>query len=212
MPSTSTSPGRKATADCRKHFNPYMRPSRHIGTSNRTNVAPVTAPLMRRLAMYFKEYSVHLEQDALSQVWMGSAMMVDEPNSLGETSGSAQVVDITITSLDATNIIHFKLGLTVFPAPISANLVINIGSNQAGGHVSPKKGKLIRGVQKTIIKYVERHCKAGHPTTDLLCEHINTVLEGVLLGMEMNNIIMPRHDSKGGENHKTRGHKEDVKW
>lgn len=107
--------------------------------------------------------------------------------------------------------VRFKFGLTVFPAPISANLGIDTSSNQAGGHVSLKKGKLIRGVQKTIIKYVERHCKVGHPTTDLVCERINTVLEGVLLGMEMDDIIVPRRDSKGGKNHETRGHKQDVR-
>ncbi|KIK34163.1 hypothetical protein CY34DRAFT_17917 [Suillus luteus UH-Slu-Lm8-n1] len=208
MPSTSTLPHSKSTADCRKRYNPYMRPSHHIGVSRRAGVAPVTAPLTREFAMYFKGYEVRLEQDALSQVWMGSAMKVDEPDSLGESSGSAQVVDVPvpITSLDATN-----FGLTVFPAPISANLGIDTSSNQAGGHVSLKKGKLIRGVQKTIIKYVERHCKVGHPTTDLVCERINTVLEGVLLGMEMDDIIVPRRDSKGGKNHETRGHKQDVR-
>lgn len=57
--------------------------------------------------------------------------------------------------------------------------------------MSLKKGKLIRGVQKTIIKYVERHCKVGHPTTDLVCERINTVLEGVLLGMERMTLLCP---------------------
>lgn len=48
---------------------------------------------------------------------MGSAMKVDEPDSLGESSGSAQVVDVPvpITSLDATNVsnvIALKCSLT----------------------------------------------------------------------------------------------------
>ncbi|KAG2059225.1 hypothetical protein BDR06DRAFT_968186 [Suillus hirtellus] len=138
--------------------------------------------------MYFKEYKVHLEQDA---VWMGSAMMIDEPKSLGKTLGSAQVINVPITSPDiATNV------------PILANLVKDISSKQAVGDVSPKERKLIHGLQKTIIKYIEHHCKVGHPTTDLLHEHINAALEGALLGMDMDNIIIPRARSKGDENHK----------
>ncbi|KAG2061379.1 hypothetical protein BDR06DRAFT_966352 [Suillus hirtellus] len=128
---------------------------------------PVTAPLMRGLAMYVKEYEVHQEQDA---VWMGSAMMINKPNSLGKISGSAQ-------------------------APILTNLVEDM---------SPKKSKLTCSLQKMIKKYIECHCKVGHPTTDLLHKHINAALEGAFLGMVMDDISIPRHGSKGGD-HKAHG-------
>ncbi|KAG2053084.1 hypothetical protein BDR06DRAFT_972551 [Suillus hirtellus] len=117
--------------------------------------------------LYLKEYEDHQEQDA---VWMGSAMMIDEPNSLSKILGSAQV-------------------------PILANLIEDM---------SLKKSKLICGLQKTIKKYIECHCKVGHPTTDLLHKRINAALEGAFLGMEMDNIIISRHISKGGD-HKAHG-------
>ncbi|KAG1854335.1 hypothetical protein C8R48DRAFT_675574 [Suillus tomentosus] len=208
MSSTSTSPRSKTTAAHRKHFNPYIRPSRDMGTSRNTNTTP-TAPLARRLAMYFENYEVHLEKDA---VWMGSAMIIDEPNSPDETSDSAHVPD-TGPDIVAVSDMVMQTGswtdLEVFQAPIMTNAANAIGDRQAVGHMSPKKSKLIRSLEKVISRCIERHCKADHPTTDLLRERISAALEGALLGIEIDDITS--HGSKGGEKRKTHDSKQDVR-
>ncbi|KAG2352660.1 hypothetical protein BDR07DRAFT_1384027 [Suillus spraguei] len=90
---SSTSPRSKTAAAHRKRFNPYIRPSRDMVTSRKPTTAP-TAPLVRRLAMYIENYEVHLE-DAL---WMGSAMVIDEPNSPDGTSVPDTRLDIVASN------------------------------------------------------------------------------------------------------------------
>ncbi|KAG1726336.1 hypothetical protein EDD22DRAFT_853563 [Suillus occidentalis] len=179
---SSTSPRSKTTAAHRKRFNPYMRPSRDMDTSRK----PTTAPLARRLAMYIENYEVHLE-DAL---WMGSAMVIDEPN-----------------SPDGTSVPDKRLDIVASNALITSNAANDINDRQAVGHVSPKKSKLMRSLEKVISKCIERHCKAGHPTTDLLRERISAALEGALEGIEIDNIMS--HGSKGGEKRKKYDGKQD---
>jgi hypothetical protein len=96
--------------------------------------------------------------------------------------------------------------ITVFQALITSNAA---NDRQAVGHVSPKKSKLMRSLEKVISKCIERHCKAGHPTTDLLRERISAALEGALEGIEIDNIMS--HGSKGGEKRKKYDGKQDVR-
>ncbi|KAG2341492.1 hypothetical protein BDR05DRAFT_949585 [Suillus weaverae] len=189
---SSTSPHSKTTAAHHKHFNPYIRPSRDMGTSRNPNTT--TAPLARRLAMYIENYEVHLE-DA---VWMGSAMVIDKPNSPDGTSDSAHLIDVP----DA------RLEIVANKAPITTNAANDINDRQAVGHVPPKKSKLIHSLEKVISKCIECHCKAGHPTTDLLRKRISAALEGALEGIDIDNIMS--HGSKGGEKHKKYDSKQDV--
>ncbi|KAG2094187.1 uncharacterized protein F5147DRAFT_779039 [Suillus discolor] len=177
MPSTLTSACSKPTEVCSKHFNPYVRPSPPVEASSNENLEPITAHLMRRFAMYFNECDAHLGQEMLDTqfMWMGSAMSIDEPKSPGGTLGSAQ--DISIQSPDVA-------GDEAFQAQISmAN--VDISGSQAVGHLSLKKEKLVRGLQKAMNKYLHRHCEEGHPTTDLLRERIYAALKGALLGIEV---------------------------
>ncbi|KAG1756939.1 hypothetical protein EDD22DRAFT_957268 [Suillus occidentalis] len=244
MPSTLTSPGSKAATGRAKRFNPYDRPSPHVGASSDENSERLTAPLMRRFAMCFNEYDVRLGQETLNSqlVWMGSAMSIDEPKSPGRTLGSAQDVsnqspdvacnevlisidqpkspggtlgsaqDVSVQSPDvAGNEVSREKSrrqaheLTMFKAyqvPIPrANIANAISDSQAVGHLSLKK-KLVRSLQKSINKYLSRHCKREHRTTDLLCERICAALEGVLTGMEVNDIML-KHYSRGADNHRT---------
>ncbi|KAG1785672.1 uncharacterized protein HD556DRAFT_1314040 [Suillus plorans] len=152
--------------------------------------------------MYFNECNAHLGQEMLDTqvMWMGSAMSIDKPKSPGRTLGSAQ--DISSQSPDvagdeAPRLTVFK----AFQAQISmAN--VDISGSQAVGHLSLKKEKLVRGLQKAINKYLHRHCEEGHPTTDLLRQRIYAALEGALLGIEVDD-IMSKHHSQGAENLKT---------
>ncbi|KAG2124285.1 hypothetical protein BD769DRAFT_1388831 [Suillus cothurnatus] len=176
---SSTSPRSKTAAAHRKRFNPYIRPSRDMVTSRKPTTAP-TAPLVRRLAMYIENYEVHLE-DAL---WMGSAMVIDEPN-----------------LPDRTSVPDTKLDIVASNSLITSNTANDINDCQAVGHVSQKKIKLMRSLEKVISKCIEHHCKAGHPTTDLLCKRISAALEGALEGIEIDNIMSD--GSKGGEKRKS---------
>ncbi|KAG2741271.1 hypothetical protein P692DRAFT_20822304 [Suillus brevipes Sb2] len=126
--------------------------------------------------MYIENYEVHLE-DAL---WMGSAMVIDEPN-----------------SPDGTSVPDTRLDIVASNALITSNAANDINDRQAVGHVSRKKIKLMRSLEKVISKCIERHCKAGHPTTDLLRKRISAALEGALEGIEIDNIMSD--GSKGGE-------------
>jgi hypothetical protein len=67
MPSTLTSPGSKAATGRAKRFNPYDRPSPHVGASSDENSERLTAPLMRRFAMCFNEYDVRLGQETVNE-------------------------------------------------------------------------------------------------------------------------------------------------
>ncbi|KAG1894225.1 uncharacterized protein F5891DRAFT_1195507 [Suillus fuscotomentosus] len=119
-------------------------------------------------------------------------MSIDEPS---ETFGSAQ--DVSIQSLVVAGDEAFQMQISM------ANVANDINSSsQAVGHLSSKKTELIRGLQKATNKFLHRHCKGGHPTTDLLRERIHAALESALLGMEVDDIMSKQH-SKGAENLKT---------
>ncbi|KAG2151507.1 hypothetical protein DEU56DRAFT_752400 [Suillus clintonianus] len=133
----------------------------------------------------FKNGTNTSDEEPNTQLWMGSAMLIDEPKSPG-ILGSAQ--DVSITSPNVG-------GDEEFQAPISmANIANNISSSQVAGPLSSKKKKLARGLQKAINRCLRRHCKGGHPTTDLLRERIHAALEGALLGMEVDDIISNGED------------------
>jgi hypothetical protein len=94
-----------------------------------------------------------------------------------------------------------------------ANAVNHIGGSgsQPVGHLSPKKRKLIRSLEKVVNKCIDRHCDGKHPTTDLLRERIYTALEGVLLGVEVDEIV-PSCYPKGADNPKAKDdEREDVR-
>ncbi|KAG2355556.1 hypothetical protein BDR07DRAFT_1493058 [Suillus spraguei] len=177
MPSMLTSPGSKATTVRRKCFNPYVQPSPCIKASSNQNLETITAPLVRRFAMCFNEDDVHLGQDTLNAqlVWMGSTMLIDEPELASGTLGNAQ--DASIQSPDVA-------GNQAFQAPISmANVANNISSSHTVEHLSSKKRELARSLQKAINK-------------------IYAALESILLGMEVEDILL-RHYSKGTKKPKT---------
>jgi hypothetical protein len=99
--------------------------------------------------------------------------------------------------------------ITVFQALITSNAANDINDRQAVGHVSRKKIKLMRSLEKVISKCIERHCRAGHPTTDLLRKRISAALEGALEGIEIDNIMSD--GSKGGEKRKKYDGQQDVR-
>lgn len=98
-----------------------------------------------------------------------------------------------------------------FQVPVSkANIGNDINDGQAVGHLSSEKRELVRGLQKSINKYLRRRCERGHPTTDLLRERIYEALESVLSGMEVDDIML-RHYSKCAENPRTNDNGQEVR-
>ncbi|KAG1892940.1 uncharacterized protein F5891DRAFT_986318 [Suillus fuscotomentosus] len=154
--------------------------------------------------MYFNEYNVYLGQEMLNTqlMWMGSTMSIDTPESPSGPLRSVQ--DVSIQSPDVAG--DETGGLTVFKTfqaqILMANIASDTSSSQDVGHLSLKKRELVCSLKKVINKYLRRHCEGGHPTTDLLCEHIYAALEGALLGMEVDD-IMSKHYSKGAEKPRT---------
>lgn len=70
-----------------------------------------------------------------------------------------------------------------------ASVADHIGNSAAVVHLSPKKVKLMRSLQKVVGKQINHHCKQEHPTTDLLRERINAALVDALLGINVDDIV-----------------------
>lgn len=97
---SSKSP-RKTTVIHKKRFNLYTRPTSDYETSNH-GMSPRTVPLARGFALYFDDYQGivsegtifvinnnlpgHYSQLNTQPLWMGSAMILDEPNRSSETA------------------------------------------------------------------------------------------------------------------------------
>lgn len=97
----------------------------------------------------------------------------------------------------------------MFQALITSNTANVINDHQAVEHVSLKKSKLMRSLEKVISKGIKCRYKVDYLTTDLLCKHISVALEGALEGIEIDNIMS--HGSKGGEKCKMYNGKQDVR-
>ncbi|KAG2746048.1 hypothetical protein P692DRAFT_20876552 [Suillus brevipes Sb2] len=179
---SSKSP-RKTTADHRKRYNPYTRPTSNYETSNHGSVSLHTVPLARGFALYFDDYHILNTQP----LWMGSAMIVDEPN---RSSGIEQ--DVPTPSIDLAGD-----EMDIFHIVPALNAMANVG---IAGHLCPQKRKLVRSLQKAVNKCIDSSCERGHPTTNLLRTSIHTALEVALLDIVVSEImpseIMPSHPPK----------------
>lgn len=72
----------------------------------------------------------------------------------------------------------------------------DIAGNQAIECLSPRQRKLVRRLQNAVNKCIERHCKMGHPTTDMLRKRVDTALQAALAGVMVEEIWLSS-DLKG---------------
>ncbi|KAG1796611.1 hypothetical protein EV424DRAFT_1546940 [Suillus variegatus] len=116
---------------------------------------------------------------------MGSAMELDRPITFSGTYGCLD----TIMADDETG------PLAVVPSGSQAHI-------QSGENHSPKRERLVRGLQKTADKYLLRHFQANDPHTEELRERINIALRAAMLGADVDNMV-PRpktaHHTKSKE-------------
>ncbi|KAG1720364.1 hypothetical protein EDD22DRAFT_962851 [Suillus occidentalis] len=173
---SSKSP-RKATADQRKRYNPYTRPTSNYETSNHGSVSLRTVPLARGFALYFDDYVLNTQP-----LWMGSAMIVDESN-----RSSENVQDVPTPSIDLAGD-----EMDIFHIVPALNAIADVG---IAGDLCPQKRILIRSLQKAVNKCIDNSCERGHPTTNLLRTSIHTALEVALLDVVVSE-IMPSHPPK----------------
>jgi hypothetical protein len=114
----------KTTVIHRKHFNLYTQPALNHGTPNHGSMALHTAvPLARGLALYFDDYQAvsedpillidnnlpgHYYQLNTQHLWMGSAMIIDQPTSSrsSETAQDVLVQRIDLAGNEVSDIIH----------------------------------------------------------------------------------------------------------
>ncbi|KAG1810288.1 uncharacterized protein HD556DRAFT_1436004 [Suillus plorans] len=59
---------------------------------------------------------------------------------------------------------------------------------ESGDNNSPKRAKLVRGLQKTADKYLQRHFEANDPHTEELHERVHIALRAAMLGVNIDGM------------------------
>ncbi|KAG1843217.1 hypothetical protein C8R48DRAFT_678778 [Suillus tomentosus] len=115
-------------------------------------------------------YERELQRSSDEDMYMGSAMDLDLPNSTG--NGTYSCMD---TLMMDDEVEPFAI------VPITYR----------SSYQTPKTRNLIRGLHKSANKYIDRHCKKKHPITERLSERIYIALHTATLGIDVEDIVLP---------------------
>ncbi|KAG1844687.1 hypothetical protein F4604DRAFT_1937376 [Suillus subluteus] len=173
----SNLPSRMHSA-CTRRFQPYARVSTH---SLRSLEARDVQELERGIKASLESHRLETRRRSGDvNIRMGSAMDIDLP--LNSSNGTYGCVDTTMED--------DKIG------PLAVVPTENNG---------PRK-RLVRGLQKAVDKYLQRHLDGNNPRTNQVRERMHIALQAALLGIDVDEIMVHKQSheqtqtNKGGNN------------
>ncbi|KAG1810519.1 hypothetical protein EV424DRAFT_1349903 [Suillus variegatus] len=172
----SNLPSRKYSA-FNTRFNPYAKASPR---TLRSSEAHEIQELEWGIKASLKSYQLELQQreDDVG-IWIGSDMDIDLP--MSSASGTYGCVD---TAMEDDELTKYKIrSLAVVP-------VKNIACGKSEGHQSPKRRRLVRGLQKTADKYIQRHFKTTDPRTDQVRKRVHIALQAALVCVDVDDMVL----------------------
>ncbi|KAG2102304.1 hypothetical protein BD769DRAFT_1671462 [Suillus cothurnatus] len=160
-------------------FSPYARASPR---ALRSLEAHEIQELEWGIKASLKSYQLELQrrEDDVG-IWTGSDMDIDLP--ISSASGTYGCVD---TAMEDDEI-----------RPLALVPVGNIVSNESEGHRSPKRRRLVRGLQKTVDKYIQRHLETKDPRTDRVRKRVHIALQAALVCVDVDDMVLLVQTSDG---------------
>ncbi|KAG2108578.1 hypothetical protein BD769DRAFT_1675279 [Suillus cothurnatus] len=81
--------------------------------------------------------------------------------------------------------------------PLALVPVGNIVSDESEGHRSPKRRRLVRRLQKTVDKYIQRHLETKDPRTDRVRKRVHIALQAALVCVDVDDMVLLVQTSDG---------------
>ncbi|KAG2046079.1 hypothetical protein BDR06DRAFT_1015035 [Suillus hirtellus] len=112
----------------------------------------------------------------------GSDMDIDLP--MRCTSGTYGCVDTAMEDDETRSLAIVPVG--------------NVAGCESEGYQSPKKRRLVRGLQKTVDRYIQRHLETNDPRTDHIRKRMHIALQAALLCTDIDDMLVqtPRDENK----------------
>ncbi|KAG2367153.1 hypothetical protein BDR07DRAFT_1373128, partial [Suillus spraguei] len=169
------------TSKFNTRFSPYARASPR---ALRSSEAHEIQELEWGIKASLKSYQLELQrrEDDVG-IWIGSDMDIDLP--MSSASGTYGCVDTAMEDEE------HKMLLAVVP-------VGDFVGGESEGHQFPKRRRLVRGLHKTVEKYMQRHLDTKDPRTDQVRERVHIALQAALVCVDVNDVVLPMQSLDGG--------------